>query len=74
MTFLCMIALRNKTVARTFLQSFVYATGRLYQERLLRSRHFATVVAWRHTSLRIDHRLTKTLEGVHSQTICATIV
>ena len=33
----CMIALSNKTVAHTFLQLFVYATGRLSQERLLRS-------------------------------------
>ena len=34
MTFLCMIALRNKTVAHTFLPSFD-ANGRLCQERLL---------------------------------------
>ena len=44
MTFLCMIALRNRTVAHTFLPSFDNANGRLCQERLLRSRNLATMV------------------------------
>ena len=34
MTFLCMIALRNKTVTHTFLPSFHNANSRLCQERL----------------------------------------
>ena len=42
MTFLCMIALRNRTVAHTFLPSFDNANGRLCQERLSRSRILAT--------------------------------
>ena len=43
-TFVCMGALGNKTVARTFVPSFNNANGRLCQERLSRSRNFATVV------------------------------
>ena len=42
MTLLCMIALRNKTVAHAFLPSFSNANGRLSQERLLRSSNLAT--------------------------------
>ena len=45
-----MIALRNKTVARTSLQWLDNADGRLYRERMLRSRNFATMVTLRHTS------------------------
>ena len=44
MTFLCMIALRSKTVAHTFVSSFDNPSGRLCQERLLRSRNF---VPWK---------------------------
>ena len=44
MTFLCIIALRKKTVAHTFLPSFDNANGPLGQERLLRSRNFATIL------------------------------
>ena len=51
MTFLCTIALRNKTVAHTFLPSLDNADGRLYKERFLRSRNFASMVMLRHTSL-----------------------
>ena len=56
MTFLCIIALRNKTVAHTFLPSFDNANGRghLCKERLLRSRNFASMVMRRHTSLLYD--------------------
>ena len=43
-TFVCMSALGNKTVAHTFVPSFDNANGRLCQERLSRSRNFATVV------------------------------
>ena len=48
---LCMTALRNKMAADTFLQSFDNTRGCLCQERLLKFRNFATIVAWRHTSL-----------------------
>ena len=41
---------RSKTVAQTFLPSFDNANGRFCQEKLLRSRNFATMVTWRHTS------------------------
>ena len=44
MTFLCMTAPRNKTLAHTL---FDNAKGRLCQERLLRSRNFATMVTCR---------------------------
>ena len=44
MTFLCIIAHRKETVAHTFLPSFDNANGRLGQERLLRSRNFATIL------------------------------
>ena len=44
MTFVCMSALGNKTVAHTFLLSFDNANGRLCQEKLLRSRNFATML------------------------------
>ena len=52
MTFLCTITLRNKTVAHTctFLPLFDNANGCLWQERLLWSRKFATMVTWHHTS------------------------
>ena len=50
MTFLFMIALRNKTVAHNFLPSFENANDRLCQERV-RSRKFATMVTWRRNSL-----------------------
>ena len=43
-TFLFMIAVRNKTVAHTFLPPFDDANGRLCQERLLRLSNFATMV------------------------------
>ena len=43
-TFLCMIALKNKTAVHTFLPSFNNANGRLCQEGLLGSRNFATMV------------------------------
>ena len=50
-TFLCMIALRNKTLAYvSSLPSFDNVNGRLGQERLLRFRNFVTMVTWRHTS------------------------
>ena len=44
MTFLCMIALRNKTIAEAFLSTFDNANGRLCQERLLTFRNLATMV------------------------------
>ena len=43
-TFLCMTALKNKTVAHTFLPSFNNANGRLCQEGLLGFRNFATML------------------------------
>ena len=43
MTFLCMIVLRNNTVAHTFLPSFDNANGRLCQERVMKSRNLATM-------------------------------
>ena len=43
-TFLCMTALKNKTVAHTFLPSFNNANDRLCQEGVLGSRNFATMV------------------------------
>ena len=50
-TFLCMIAFRNKTLAYfASLPSFDNANGRLGQKRLLRFRNFVTMVTWRHTS------------------------
>ena len=51
MTFLCMITLRNKTVVHTSLPSFDYANDHLCQQRLLRSRNFATTVTRRHNCL-----------------------
>ena len=45
-----MIALGNKTVARTSLQWLDNVDGRFYRERMLRSRNFATMVTLRHTS------------------------
>lgn len=45
-----MIALGNKTVARSSLQSLDNADGRFYRERMLTSRNFATMVTLRHTS------------------------
>ena len=44
MTFQCNIALREKLVAHTFLPSFDNEISRLFQEKLLRSRNFATMV------------------------------
>ena len=52
MTFLCMIAPRNKTIANTLLLSFDNASYGLCQESLLGSRNFTTMVTWRPTSLR----------------------
>jgi len=49
MNFLC-IALRDKTIAHTFLPSFDSANDRLCQEKLLRIRIFETMVTWRHNS------------------------
>ena len=43
-TFLCMIALKNKTAVHTFLPSFNNANGRLCQEGLLGFRNFATML------------------------------
>ena len=51
MTFLYMVALRNKTIAHTFLSPLDNSNGRLCQERLLRYENFATMVTRRHTSL-----------------------
>ena len=51
MTFLCIIALRNKTVSHAFLWWLDNVKGRLCQERLLRSRNFATMVMRYHTTL-----------------------
>ena len=45
MSFLCMIALRNKTVAHTFVSSFDNPSGRLCQERLLRSLYHGNVTS-----------------------------
>ena len=44
MTFLYMIALRNKTLAHTFLLSFNNANGRLFQERLPTMEHDVTLL------------------------------
>ena len=44
LTFLCMIALGNKAVPHNILPSFDNANGRPYQERLLRSKNFASMV------------------------------
>ena len=44
MTFLYMIALRNKTLAHTFLLSFDNANGRLLQERLPTMEHDITLL------------------------------
>ena len=57
MTFLCMTALRNKTVAHTFRSSFDNANGRVCQERLMRSRNFATVVTCRAVKKFLSSRL-----------------
>ena len=46
MTGMSMIALRNQTVAREFFPSFDSANGCLCQERLLRSRNFATMITY----------------------------
>ena len=43
MTFRCIIALKNKTVAHTFLPLFDNANGRLCQERLFRTTIFAVI-------------------------------
>ena len=51
MTFLCIIALRNKAVAHTFLPSFDNGNGRLSYGRLLTYRKLATMVTCRHNSL-----------------------
>ena len=53
--FLCMIALRNKTVAHTFPPSFDNTNGHLCQDRLPRSRNYATMVTWRHSSFLYSH-------------------
>ena len=44
MTFLYMIALRNKTLAHTFLLSFDNANDRLFQERLPTMEHDITLL------------------------------
>ena len=44
--FLCIITLRNKTVAHTFLWSFDNTNSHLCQERMLRSRNVDTMVTW----------------------------
>ena len=49
MIFLCMIIFRNKMIALYFVL-FQQCNGRLYQERLLRSTNFATMVSLRRTS------------------------
>ena len=46
-----MIALKSKTVAHTTLPSFNNTNGCCWEERLLRSRNFATMVKWAHTLL-----------------------
>ena len=51
LTFLSVIALRNKTVVHVFLPSFNNKNGCLHQERLFRSRNLAAMVTWRHLSL-----------------------
>ena len=51
MTYQCMIALGNKTVAHTFLLSFDNVNGCLCQEKWLRSINIDTMVTWRHTSV-----------------------
>ena len=69
MNFLC-IALRDKTIAHTFLPSLDSANGRRCQEKFLRSRIFATMVTWRHTSLYSD--LAKLFNWrIHWMTNCA---
>ena len=50
-SFLCMIALRSKTIANTFLPSFDNANGLLYQDPEI------TMVTWRHTSLFLEEPL-----------------
>ena len=70
MTFLCMTALRNKTVAHTFLPSFDNANGRVCQERLLRSRNFATMVTCRAVKKFLSSRLimnTRQLWNAHQR-------
>ena len=44
MTLMCMITVKDKTVAHTFLLSFDNANGHLCQDRLSRSRNLATMV------------------------------
>ena len=51
---------RTQTVAHFFLPSLDNAYGRLCQERLLRSRRFATIVTWRHTSIYNSVRIQNT--------------
>ena len=55
-----MIGIRKETVAHTFLPSLDNANDRLCNDRSLRSRHFATMVTWRHTS-----SVTLTLWALH---------
>ena len=43
MTILCMIIIRSKAIAQTFLPSLDNANGRLCQERLLKYRNLVTV-------------------------------
>ena len=70
MTFRCLIAHRNKTVAHTFLLSFVNGNEPLCQEQYLRSRNFATMVTWRHASLYFSEFLwVSWCERVFSQTV-----
>ena len=51
LTFLCMIALRNKTVVHTFVhRSTMQMIDRLGQENIVGAKNFATTATWRHTS------------------------
>ena len=58
MTFLCMIALRNKTVAYTILPSFDNAIVRPCLERFLRPRNYDPMITWRYTSFLYNSELT----------------
>ena len=51
MTFLCIVALKNKMAPHTFLPWFDNVNGCICQETLLRSRNFATMVMQNHTTL-----------------------
>ena len=57
MAFPCMITLRSKTVAHSFLPSFEKANALLSQARLLWSSKFATMAMWCHTLLALGYML-----------------